>query len=79
MEGSTGLAIRVVEFFSGIGGWRCALDYCEIPFTIVEAFDINPAANAVYQHNFGSSPSSVSTASKYQAHIIFEIRKASMA
>ena len=51
--------LRVVEFFSGIGGWRCALNYSEVPFTVVEAFDINPAANVVYAANFGTSPSTV--------------------
>lgn len=59
-ERSDVAAIRVIEFFSGIGGWRCALDYSQIPFCVVEAFDINPAANVVYQHNFASCPSSVS-------------------
>ena len=52
----TSNSLRVVEFFSGIGGWSAALENvtrnCDIQFEVVAAIDINPIANAVYNHNF---------------------------
>jgi len=50
--------LRVVEFFSGIGGMRLALTKAGIDFEIVEAFDINQNANATYAANFGHQPCS---------------------
>jgi tRNA (cytosine38-C5)-methyltransferase len=46
--------LSVFEFFSGIGGMRLALPthIQSIPIRTITAFDINTAANAVYQHNF---------------------------
>jgi tRNA (cytosine38-C5)-methyltransferase len=50
--------MRVLEFFSGIGGWRCALDkHPEHNFEIVQSFDINTVSNQVYEHNFHTKPS----------------------
>jgi site-specific DNA-cytosine methylase len=44
---------RVLEFFSGIGGWRYALgDRAQV----VAAYDISPAANLTYAHNHGEHP-----------------------
>ena len=50
--------IKVLEFFSGIGGWRCALDRLSphLEAHIAEAFDINTVSNQVYNHNFGDKP-----------------------
>jgi site-specific DNA-cytosine methylase len=36
---------------------RYALQLSGLPFTVVEAFDINEVANDVYEHNFGHRPS----------------------
>mmetsp|Transcript_14697 Transcript_14697/g.14794 ORF Transcript_14697/g.14794 Transcript_14697/m.14794 type:complete len:160 (-) Transcript_14697:118-597(-) len=48
---------RVVEFFSGIGGWRCALEaYDSSRFDIIAAYDISPAANDTYLHNYNHKP-----------------------
>ncbi|XP_030849339.1 tRNA (cytosine(38)-C(5))-methyltransferase isoform X1 [Strongylocentrotus purpuratus] len=44
--------LRVVEFFSGVGGLHCAVKACGVPCTVVAAVEINTVANAVYQHNF---------------------------
>ena len=44
--------IRVLEFYSGIGGMHYALSKSGINFEVVGAFDINTNANAVYKHNF---------------------------
>ncbi|XP_071850887.1 tRNA (cytosine(38)-C(5))-methyltransferase-like isoform X2 [Apostichopus japonicus] len=44
--------LRVVEFYSGVGGMHYALILSEIPFTVVAAVDINEVANKVYKHNF---------------------------
>jgi DNA (cytosine-5)-methyltransferase 1/tRNA (cytosine38-C5)-methyltransferase len=45
--------VRVLELFSGIGGWRYALGLLG---TVAAAYDISPAANAAYQLNHGSAP-----------------------
>lgn len=60
---------RVIEFFSGIGGWRCALtpplvatsdlEY-QYVYEVVEAFDINTKANMIYEHSFHHSPNTKS-------------------
>jgi site-specific DNA-cytosine methylase len=44
---------RVLELFSGLGGWRFAL---EDRGEVVAACDISPAANAAYQCNHGDAP-----------------------
>nr|XP_054757210.1 tRNA (cytosine(38)-C(5))-methyltransferase-like [Lytechinus pictus] len=44
--------LRVVEFFSGVGGLHCAVKDCGVPCSVVAAVEINTVANAVYQHNF---------------------------
>ena len=64
--------IRVVEFFSGIGGWCYALNKAQINTEIVAAYDINPIANKVYQMNHNLKPSYKSieklSAKELQAH-----------
>ena len=54
------LDIRALEFYSGIGGFRLALQKtCEelkISYRVVESFDINVLANKVYLHNFQHQP-----------------------
>ncbi|KAI5669519.1 hypothetical protein M9H77_19372 [Catharanthus roseus] len=47
---------RVLEFYSGIGGMRYSLMKAAVNAIVVEAFDINDAANDVYEHNFGHRP-----------------------
>lgn len=50
--------MRVLEFFSGIGGWRCALDrHPEFNFEVVQSFDVNTTSNEVYERNFHFKPS----------------------
>ncbi|KAH7430410.1 hypothetical protein KP509_09G097100 [Ceratopteris richardii] len=49
--------LRVLEFYSGIGGMRYALEQAEVGATVVEAFEINDMANDVYEHNFNHRPS----------------------
>jgi tRNA (cytosine38-C5)-methyltransferase len=52
--------LRVLEFYSGIGGFHCALlssprarqKNCRV----VQAFDLNTNANRVYEQNFPHSP-----------------------
>lgn len=44
---------RILEFFSGIGGWRYALG---IRAQVVAAYDISPAANLTYALNHGEHP-----------------------
>lgn len=48
--------VRVLEFYSGIGGLRYSLEYAGVSAAVVEAFDINEVANDVYEHNFGHRP-----------------------
>ena len=52
--------LRVIEFFSGIGGWRSALSQVTEEYDIVIALDINPIANLVYSSRYHCQPSNVS-------------------
>ena len=45
-------SLRVLEFYSGIGGMHYALMSSEIKASVVAAFDINTCANNVYRSNF---------------------------
>jgi site-specific DNA-cytosine methylase len=54
-------SLRVLEFFSGIGGWAEAFFQMGSienigELTVVEAIDINHISNEVYRHNFNKSP-----------------------
>nr|AOE43198.1 DNA (cytosine-5-)-methyltransferase [Coremiostelium polycephalum] len=46
--------LRVLEFYSGIGGMHYALSESSIPFTVIQSFDINTNANANYLHTFNT-------------------------
>lgn len=46
-------SMKVIDFYSGIGGFRCAL---EERHQIVAAFDIDHAANRTYEYNYGYKP-----------------------
>jgi tRNA (cytosine38-C5)-methyltransferase len=50
--------MRVVEFYSGIGGMHYAARHLHTAH-VVAAFDVNPLANDVYAYNFGFRPYSV--------------------
>jgi len=54
---------RVLEFYSGIGGMRYALQIAQtnmrMEMEFVGAFDINPLANRVYEFNFGILPNNI--------------------
>lgn len=71
METSTGQIlpqkrlIRVIEWFSGIGGWSFALRRVEeachqLRFQVIAAIDINPVANDVYSRNLDITPTAKS-------------------
>jgi site-specific DNA-cytosine methylase len=45
--------MRVLELFSGLGGWRCALGDRG---GVVAAYDVSEAANATYALNHGEVP-----------------------
>jgi len=45
--------MRVLELFSGLGGWRLAL---QARGTVVGAYDVSEAANATYELNHGDRP-----------------------
>jgi len=45
--------MRVLELFSGLGGWRCAL---RDRGQVLAAYDVSEAANATYQLNHGDLP-----------------------
>jgi site-specific DNA-cytosine methylase len=56
-KGSDKCNLKVLEFYSGIGGMHAALERAamagDIPaFEVLAAFDINDVANRVYAHNF---------------------------
>jgi DNA (cytosine-5)-methyltransferase 1 len=45
--------MRVLELFSGLGGWRCAL---RDRGSVIAAYDMSEAANATYALNHGHAP-----------------------
>lgn len=47
------MSLRILEFFSGLGGWRYAF---EGRGEVLAAFDVSPAANATYALNHGHEP-----------------------
>ncbi|XP_074281521.1 tRNA (cytosine(38)-C(5))-methyltransferase 2-like isoform X2 [Silene latifolia] len=68
--------LKVLEFYSGVGGMRYSLLISGVNATVVEAFEINDVANHVYQHNFGHRPFqgniqslTITDLDKYQAHV----------
>ena len=57
VRGAPTMVVRALEFYSGVGGLRYALEAMEDrEGEVVAAFDINDMANDVYQHNFGDRP-----------------------
>ena len=57
-HGTSQSTLKALEFYSGIGGMHCAVERAckagHIPAVeVLAAFDINPVANSVYEHNFG--------------------------
>ncbi|RYH15274.1 hypothetical protein EON65_31990 [archaeon] len=54
--------MRAIEFYSGIGGWNCAIQsVLGEGVHVVSAYDVNPAANAVYAiNNHSTRPSAKS-------------------
>ncbi|GAB4854130.1 C-5 cytosine-specific DNA methylase [Ancistrocladus abbreviatus] len=68
--------LRVLEFYSGVGGMRYSMIKAGVNAEIVEAFEINDIANDVYECNFGHRPyqgniQSLNAADldNYQAHV----------
>ncbi|KAJ8327221.1 hypothetical protein O5D80_004628 [Batrachochytrium dendrobatidis] len=51
--------IKVLEFYSGIGGFHAALSKTHIAFQVLQAFDMNINANLVYQTTHPTVPVSV--------------------
>uniref|UniRef100_T2MJN0 tRNA (Cytosine(38)-C(5))-methyltransferase n=1 Tax=Hydra vulgaris TaxID=6087 RepID=T2MJN0_HYDVU len=47
-----GPSLKVLEFYSGIGGVHYALTYAGVSVHVEAAFEINTSANSVYRHNF---------------------------
>ena len=43
--------LPVLEFFCGVGGLHCALRRCNVPHTLVCAYDVDDSALRVYRHN----------------------------
>ncbi|KAI9226277.1 MAG: S-adenosyl-L-methionine-dependent methyltransferase [Piptocephalis tieghemiana] len=51
-DSEKGRPLRVLEFYSGIGGMHYSIEQSGIKAKVVGAFDINTTANDVYRHNF---------------------------
>ncbi len=49
-------SLRVIEFYSGAGGFHFALLDSGADIEVVASFDINTNANKVYEHNFPHGP-----------------------
>lgn len=45
-------SVRALEFFCGIGGLHCGFQAAVPHGEVMAAFDINSAAQQVYEHNF---------------------------
>jgi tRNA (cytosine38-C5)-methyltransferase len=58
MQQSPEQPLKVLEFYSGVGGWHYALSASSLSgrCAVVGAFELNPNANAVYAHNFDVKP-----------------------
>ncbi|KAG0180308.1 tRNA (cytosine-5-)-methyltransferase [Apophysomyces sp. BC1021] len=46
--------LKVLEFYSGIGGMHYAANAAGWDYKILKAFDINTVSNEIYAHNFGA-------------------------
>lgn len=46
--------LRVVEFFAGMGGMRCAGDLSGEPLEVVACYEISEICQQAYRHNFGT-------------------------
>eukprot|EP00605_Chrysophyceae_sp_TOSAG23-4_P001434 GSChrysophyteH1.ASY1.ANO1.1562.1 assembled CDS len=70
--------VSVIEFFSGIGGFRLALpgSIHDVPIRNIDAYDCSAVANAVYSHNFcdRSKPACCSVQSKLHNVLIESIK-----
>ena len=51
--------LKICEFYSGIGGWRYALEKATSrdDHDVALAIDASTTCNAIYAHNFGHKPS----------------------
>ncbi len=56
MQTLTSAPLRVLEFFSGLGGMRFALHDSGLPHSVLAAFDIDAKANSTYSRVFGDAP-----------------------
>ncbi|KAF7725323.1 tRNA (cytosine-5-)-methyltransferase [Apophysomyces ossiformis] len=45
--------LKILEFYSGIGGMHYAAAAADWDYEILKAFDINTVSNEIYAHNFG--------------------------
>ncbi|CAM9657282.1 unnamed protein product, partial [Choristocarpus tenellus] len=59
-QGERRVDFPTIEFYSGIGGLRVALEESCAPTDriakVVESYEINTVANSVYYHNFPGKP-----------------------
>ena len=55
MSTESTIPLRVLEFYSGIGGMHYALKESGVSFRVIGALDINTLANEVYKHNFANT------------------------
>lgn len=47
-----GTKYRVLEFYSGVGGMHYALEQSNIPYEVLQAFEISDICTKIYKHNF---------------------------
>lgn len=51
--------MKIVEFFSGIGGWASSFKkQKDLKYEVVAAYDVNSISNEVYKHVYGKMPCS---------------------
>ncbi len=66
--------LRVVEFFSGIGGLHYGLRELGVAHSLVRAYDLDDVAVAVYKHNFAGTPVSTKNIVSLKSRELEELR-----
>mmetsp|Transcript_46493 Transcript_46493/g.149365 ORF Transcript_46493/g.149365 Transcript_46493/m.149365 type:complete len:459 (-) Transcript_46493:51-1427(-) len=59
--------LRVVEFFAGMGGMRCAGTLSGAPVQVVAAYEISEICAEAYRHNFGGADWKLKTIERLKA------------
>lgn len=62
--------LRVLEFFSGVGGLHYSLRRSGVPHRVLRAYDVDDAANRTYRHNLDTAVSASDIGSIKSAELV---------